>query len=335
MRTAARRPLILIAASALAAAPAAAQSHVSFSVGVGSLFDGVSFGFHAADYGPGSVFVGATLGLGWSRHYGSSYGIYSDNYDWYGPRSYAPAYSCWDAYWDTYWDPWGGWYDACVVAGPVWYGSYHARSWRSRHGWGYPSTFVYWADPFHAPWGPYWAYDPFDWYWDGYWAGSWGSRGWGYPYGVRTVYAYGGRRGTAIYRPSPLWRGGGYGTTYKENPRGTVGRTATRRPSGVAAPAAAPSRGPGRTAIQRPSGRTTPSTRTATPRLRPAQPIPARAWRVPAPARPIPARAWRVPVRGWRGLRTASGRVPRLGPPRGAGLPGRRGRRAPAARRLR
>ena len=268
VRTAARSPLILIAASALAAAPAAAQSHVSFSVGVGSLFDGVSFGFRAAEYGPSSVFVGASLGFGRAHRYGSSYGVYSDDYGWRGSRGYGDgygaydgygyggyaSYDCWDAYWDSSWDPWTGWYDGCAAAGPVWYGSYHARTWR-RHR---LDTFTYWSDPFFAPWGPYWAYDPFDWYWDSYrYGGAWG---WGSPYyGVRTVYVSGGRRGTAVYRPSPLWQGGRYGPTYKETARGDVTRTAKRRPTTVAAPSATPAGVPGRTAVRAPSSRGTPS----------------------------------------------------------------------------
>lgn len=275
MRTPARA-LSLFAAGALSAgAPAAAQTHLSVSARAGSFFTGVGFGLHVGDPGPASAFVGLSFGLGLGGHYAAEpYGVYSARYDgWgYGHGSRAAyGYSCWDQYWVASWDPWSPWYWDCVVAGPY-RSSYRARSWLHRHAWlGGPTAFVSWSDPYVAPWGPYWAYDPWGSYWNGYWTGSsagWGSpRGWGYA-PVRTVHASGGQRGVAVGRGSDE-RGAGVG--YKEGAIGGDGRTAQRRPNAVAptptarqrasdltgryaAPRAAPSataaRGPGREAPQ-------------------------------------------------------------------------------------
>jgi len=204
VRTTARNFATAALLAAFLAAPAAGQTHLSLSVGVGSVFAGVGFGLHVGDHHPGSAFVGMSLGLGVGGHYGSSYGIYSDAYDGWG-HGYGRSYSCWDDYWDAYWDPWSSWYWDCVAAGPYGYGSYRASSWRWRHGYA-PTSFVYYADPWWAPWGPSWAYDPWGWYWDGYWDGrgwGYGWRGWDHPYGrVRTVHAGGGRVGVAVGRLS-------------------------------------------------------------------------------------------------------------------------------------
>jgi hypothetical protein len=300
-----RAPILPLLATlvTLQAAPASAQANLSFSVGVGSLFSGVSFGLYAGDYHPGSAFVGLSFGLGWGGHYGASpYGIYSATYDgWdYGHRGHpvAAVSSCWDSYWDTYWDPWNDWYWDCVVSGPYAYGSFRASSWWWRNSWWRsPATFVYWGDPFATPWGPYWAYDPWGWYWDGWgWGGwGWGSRTWAVwstapAARVRAVYAAGGRRGVNLGRVSPL-----AGVGYKESPRGVASNTARRRPSGAAPgslgspgrpdavaprPGAAAGRAPsdrgalGAPAPRRPSDRISPERggRASAPTARPAAP---------------------------------------------------------------
>ena len=248
VRTTARTIMTLMAALAFTGGSASAQ-HVSFSLGTGSLFDGVGFGLHVGSYSPGSAFVGLSLGLGWRSHgYGSPYGIYSDGYydddyydDDYYDDGYYDHYSCGDYYHDSFWDPWyNDYYDCYRRAYRPYYGFYYGPFYNSyypsRWGW-YGSRFSYWRDPWSYGWGRSWVYDPWGGYWNGYWDGYYvgGSRYWGYsPYYYgghsRTVYAYGGRRGTAIYRPSPFSR---LGPSYKESPRGTVASTARRRMSGL------------------------------------------------------------------------------------------------------
>jgi len=115
VRTAARMTPVLTAA--LVGLAPAVNGQVSVAVGVGSVFDGASFGVHVGSYAPGSAFFGASIGLGWRSHRGGGYGIYSDTWDgWhhYRPRSsvriWASSYACWD--WDPfYWDPWYDAYD--------------------------------------------------------------------------------------------------------------------------------------------------------------------------------------------------------------------------------
>ncbi|MGD8282411.1 MAG: hypothetical protein PVF69_14715, partial [Gemmatimonadota bacterium] len=221
-----------LAVAALAAAPIQAQTHVSFGIGTGSLFTGVGFGF-GSRYSTGSLFVGMSFG-----DYVGPYGIYSATYDgWgYGYRGtrhyhYSSGYCGASYYWDSYWDPYYG----CGVYQPTYhYNSFRSRAWR--YGWGRyyyaPTRYVYVSDPFSAPWGPYWAYDPWDSYWDGYWDGRrWGLWDGYYRGRTRVVYAGSGRLGSTIYRPSPFSR---YGPDYKESPgRTATSRTATRRPGGA------------------------------------------------------------------------------------------------------
>lgn len=272
VRTMARAAWTMTAAAALAAAPVAAQS---------SLFVGVGFGFGGA-YDSGSLFMGTSFGLGYGH--GSAYGIYSDTYDGWGlgyrgtRHHHVSRDYCWDSYWDSYWDPWSGWYGDCVAYGPYAHSSWRARSWRSRFWYGPSTTYVYWRDPYAAPWGPYWSYDPWASYWDGYWDGRrWDDWNGYYGGNVRTVYAAGGRRGVTVVRPSPL---AGYGTTFKEDPRATSVRTATRRPatSAVVAPVAPAVRGgepaatsppQSRPAVNRMPPSATP-TRAAAPEARPS-----------------------------------------------------------------
>jgi hypothetical protein len=226
MRTVSRTSMAVMAAAALGALPVQAQPHVSFGIGIGSIFTGVGFGV-SNYYGPSSLFVGAS--------FDQSYGIYSSAYDGYrGARNYHYRRNhCWDSYWDSYWDPYSGWYTDCVSYGPISYTSFRARRWRSRWG-GYRSnTFVYVSDHFSSPWHPYWAYDPWGSYWNGY---DNGLRD-GY-YSGRGVYTAGRYRGTTIYRPSPLTP---VGPAYKETPGGSGTRTAVRR-AGSAAPVATPVR---------------------------------------------------------------------------------------------
>ena len=232
------------------------------------------------------LFVGVGFGLGYGH--GEAYGIYSSTSDGWGlgyggHRQYRFSRdTCWDRYWDSYWDPWSGWYSDCVVYGPYRHSSFRASSWRSRwSGWYGPSTsFAYWQDPYASPWGPYWSHDPWNSYWNGYGDGYWDGRRFDDYYGgrVRTVYAAGGSRGVSVVRPSPFALGG---TGYKENPRGTSVRTATRRPAttAVAAPATAPARvgspasagarPEGRPAVNRMPPQATP-TRAASPEARPS-----------------------------------------------------------------
>src|SRR5690606_37441169 len=118
--------------------------------------------------------------------------------------------------------------------GPYAHNSFRARSWWYRAGGrGYYSVYrapryVYVKDPYVAPWGPYWAYDPWGSYWDGYRDGYFDGR-WTRAYTprpVRTVYVRGGRPASTVVRPSPLaWRS----TSFKENPVSPVTRTAVRR----------------------------------------------------------------------------------------------------------
>src|SRR5690606_37192027 len=161
----------------LAPAPSRAQSYASVSFETSPLFTGIGIGF-GSHFDGGSVFVGASLGT----YYGTQYGIYSSAYDYaydhgyQGPvvRTYVSTSSCWDSYWHSYWDPYAGWYVDCVAYGPYAHNSFRARSWWYRAGGrGYYSVYrapryVYVKDPYVAPWGPYWAYDPWGSYWDGY-----------------------------------------------------------------------------------------------------------------------------------------------------------------------
>jgi len=255
--------LILAAALALPARDAQAQTRFVASVGAGSLFDGVGFGFGGGALAPGSMFFGLSLGLNWAHSYGSPYGIYSDTYDGWqrgyrGHPGYGYGYgnaSCWDSYWDPYWDPWDG---DCVAFAPMWgtpWGYPAYRPWRFGFGFGFgfsswygPTLSVYMADPFATPWGPYWSYDP----WAGYW-NTWGARaGWGRGYygygGTRVVYAGGRHGGWGVYRPSPLVR---HGPTYVENPTGgNTGRTAHRRGTTTTAAVPAPTRDPRAPVVQ-------------------------------------------------------------------------------------
>jgi len=334
---------VLATLVAATAAPASAQTHLSFSVGAGSLFSGVGFGLHVGDHHPGSAFVGLSLGLGWGGHYGASpYGIYSDAYDrWdygYGSHRAWSSSSCWDYYGDSYWDPWDDWYWDCVAGGPYVYGSFRTRSWLGRSSWwGWPSTYVYWADPFATPWGPYWAYDP----WGGYWGSSWsyGWNGWGYrpwsswPYGsgrVRVVYSGGGFR-DVVGRASPLARGGAWGGVgYKESPGNVAAATAKRRPSAGPAATGAPGRAD---AVAPRAG----ASRGGSGAVAPRAPSSRGGASAAAPRRPSDRAA---PIGGSRGTgRTpaAAPRTPRAGAPRlaparrrcAAGAP----RPAPAHRR--
>ena len=149
MRTMSRTFTAILAAAALGALPAQAQTHVSFGVGVGSAFTGFGFGI-GSHYGTSSLFVGAS--------FGQPYGIYSTAYDGWGngyrgTRNYHYSRNhCWDSYWDSYYDPYSGWYNDCVAYGPISYTSFRARRWRSRWGGGYRgrSTYVYVSDPFSA-----------------------------------------------------------------------------------------------------------------------------------------------------------------------------------------
>jgi hypothetical protein len=189
--TKARTALTVAATTALGFGSAQAQT---------TLFAGVGFGFGSA-YSSSTLFVGTSFGLG-HHALGNEYGIYSATYDGWGTgyrgsRSYHYSRAdCWDYYWDSYWDPYPSWYNDCVVWGPYHYNSFRARSWRHRY-WGPRSTFVYVSDPYWAPWGPYYAYDPWAGYWGGYRDGFWDGRSSGvydgYYYGgrVRTVYASG------------------------------------------------------------------------------------------------------------------------------------------------
>src|SRR5690606_23967746 len=214
-----RSLLLLATAVALAAAPASAQSRVAVAFDSGPLFTGIGFGAGYYDHGS-SVFVGVSLGT----YHAPAYGIY-DVYSYSAPvHTYVSYSSCWDRYWHDYWSPWPGWYDACVAYGPVHYSSFRVRSWLYRSTY-YAPRYVYVRDPYVAPWGPYWAYDPWGSYWTGYRDGWFDGRR------TRTVYAYGGRTGYAVYRPSPLALAS---TSFKENPSAGSARTARRRAEGAA-----------------------------------------------------------------------------------------------------
>ncbi|MEO2006679.1 MAG: hypothetical protein ABGY41_21590, partial [Candidatus Poribacteria bacterium] len=86
MRTAAKLTLVLATVAALGAPEARGQGHLSFSVGVGPLFTGVSFGIGGGHYADGSMFAGGGLGLGlgYSPYSSNAYGSYSDSYDDWG-----------------------------------------------------------------------------------------------------------------------------------------------------------------------------------------------------------------------------------------------------------
>ncbi len=277
VRTATRVTLVLAALAAFSWNEARGQAHLSFSVAVGPLFTGVSFGIGGGHYGPGSVFAGSVLGFGHHSPYNDyAYGLYSESYDGWdrGYRGSRSSYSCWDYYWDSYWDPYADWFYDCVAYSPWRYNSFRTRSWFGRRGgyYGIGSTFVFLRDPFSSPWGPYWAYDPWAGYWGGGSYGSYGSYG-GYYGGARTVYGRGGRATVVINRPSPL-----IGTGYKENARTATGRAGARR-RGTTTTAAAPAQTPARAGADtgrraRPSS--APSAgRTGTRNARPPSSVPA------------------------------------------------------------
>lgn len=260
--------LLLAAALAVPGSEAQAQSRVVASVGAGSLFDGVSFGFAGGSLGRSSAFFGLSLGLAWAHSYGPSpYGIYSDTQNgWqrgyrvhhhpYGYYGYGAA-GCGSAFWDPYWDPWDPWDGDCLAFAPAWspmwgYSSYHP--WSFGFGFGYsswygPSVSVYMADPYATPWGPYWSYDP----WAGYWNNWRPGLGWGRGYyGTRVVYA-GHRRGWSVYPRSPLGRrGGSYGRPSGGRNGGgrNTGRTAHRRGSAPTARVARPTVDPRAPVVQ-------------------------------------------------------------------------------------
>ncbi len=260
VRTATRTTLALAAVLAMSAVPGRAQTAVSFSMGAGSLFGGVSLGIGVGVHTPGPLFFGTSLGLyRYSPWAASPYGIYSDNYAGWG-RGYRGqrawlASSCWDAYWGWN-DPWFG--------GCGWdsYMSWWTPWWM--HGSRYGTSIVvsgYWRDPFSTPWGPYWAYDPWGWYWDSFW-GRATRGGWYDGYGGRGWYGgYYGGRGVRVYRPTTGI------PRYKESPRSPTGRTAKPRarvsdpatPSRSARPRVSPSRRPttGRAPVAAPSRRPT------------------------------------------------------------------------------
>ncbi len=276
MRKLARTTLIAATMLGLSAGTGQAQS-VSLSVGVGSLFAGVGFGMHVGSYDPGPAFAGFSVGLALRSHQGYyddyGYGIYSEGYG--SDPCWDPYYD--DYYWDSYYDPYYG----CWRSGPnvryrsAYYGSQwgYSSSWYS---WGHRNAFVYIRDPYRSPWGPGWAYDPWGSYWNGYWDGYGSSYGgyydgyWGGSRGTRVVYGGNGRTGVSIHRPSPLSIGG---TGYKESPRGSGARTATRRtatPRAGSANAAASV--DGRTAA-RPTGRSGVGSPAAAPRTGRGSPV--------------------------------------------------------------
>ena len=125
MRSASRSILILVTLVTFGAVEARAQAHVSFSVGVGPLFDGVGLGLGAGHHNVGALFAGRSFGLA-HYNYSGGYGIYSS-------PSYSHGGSCWDYYWETYYDPYSDWFYDCAVAGPYRY-SYRASSWLNRWG---------------------------------------------------------------------------------------------------------------------------------------------------------------------------------------------------------
>lgn len=275
---------LLVAVTAFAPIASASQTHLSVTLETGPLFTGV--GFSTASYhDAGSVFLSASLGT----YYGTRYRSRSSAYD-YGHRTPAPRNyvtvraSCWDSYWESYWDPFGGWYVECL--------SFRAKRWR--HGWAGYSVYraprhLYVSRPYVVARAPYWAYDPWTSYWsgyqDGYVDGRWSRR---YaPRPVRTVYAYGGRRGVASYRPSPL---AGSFTRYKESPASRAGsRTAVRRAGAAsAAPSGTRIAQDRSTATGRPSGRIAAPSRFDNARVRSASGSGARADAGPA-ARSTPS----------------------------------------------
>lgn len=254
----------------LAAIPVRAQSHTEVRAGISvGVFDG--FGIGMTRYSRTASFdVGATVATGTSGY--PDYGIYSgrDRSRRLGDYRYGRGYGrdhdrayadyCWDRAWDLRWgrgyyggrgDRWSSSYDHldfyhdCLGGGidyadDRWYAHARPASWgRPWCEWSCPrggvTVAVYVKDPFWAPWGPYWAYDPWGWHWNRYWDGFRGRPGWGprgrigYDAVVRTAWTDRGRGWT---RTSPL-----SAPRFKERP---TGRTAVPRPGRTIAGADAP-----------------------------------------------------------------------------------------------
>jgi hypothetical protein len=272
--------------------PARAQSHTDVWVGLSvGLFDGFGLGMtHYAH--SGGLGARVSVATGTTRY--ADYGIYDEWGGRYGDYGFRRGYDyrdrdyadyCWDRAWDLRWNRrYNGWdwdwydyptydhldfYHDCLSGGlgyaygrwgsharRAYYGRGYGGYGRYHRGWGV-NVQIYVTDPFWRPWGPYWAYDPWGWYWDGFRDGRrsrwWGwDRGWdsygGVVYGPGVRTAWGGRGGYT--RPSPLG-----GPDFKEDP--TDRRTAI--PRGRAVPLSAPATGAGlgdpdaRTGARRPA----------------------------------------------------------------------------------
>lgn len=230
--------------AATVAPHAAGQSSTQLALDLSyGLFDGVGVGMAHTSHVAGVAVLGMIVAVG-RRSGGTPYGIYSD--------------LCWDRAWDLRWGRgYYGWhgsarydhldfYDDCRSRGIA--HAYDRWRWRTRraHLVQYPGrrtvqVSIYVKDPFWKPWGPFWAYDPWGWYWDGYHDGRrdrrWARSGWGSGRlhgGARTVIVPTGR-GVIASRPSPL-----ASPRFKEDPRGVVSNGGTRRAVPRAGQVAAP-----------------------------------------------------------------------------------------------